>query len=373
MSNLRGTYWRKASVSLAVVLLAMATGVQSEIKSEGVVDIVAHLDVDSMGLASSFWGEHLLLGTDIQSNDDEVESVAIGAYLRMNGPAEEHFVFGVNIHRDLDRRASFEFQANHEVSEAFGYGVGYAKLPEEAQEIAFARLSFAKVLEKSSLQINPQVQAVNGKMKLGAHFVHASRNYSAGFGHDGEQWRAGIGYVQPEQVGPIKFGGEAFYWNSDVGAHKGERLLFINATLRNKGGFLTNSGRAGRLLGAAGVHYDNPISYLSLVWNRTPEVWEFGDIWNVRYVEFTTADDKQQRVFETAVFPVQLLSSSEDAARFFVGFESTKRSGEEADTSSISVGYTREIAEFSLSIAAKSALDSSDHSLFIGFRQSVSF
>jgi len=102
-------------------------------------------------------------------------------------------------------------------------------------------------------------------------------------GYDGEQYRMTAAFVAPELAPNIRPALEAIWADHSIGEFAGPRVLFVNGTLGFSGGFLGNPARLGRAMGPTGIQYSNPIGFLDPSWNRRFDVWEIGDLANVRY------------------------------------------------------------------------------------------
>lgn len=350
---------------------AAISSAEDESATAGVVDVHANRSGETRNVTAAYWGDRLSMGVDADFVNSDISTSSLGAYYRhaLEQPGSE-WVVGANVDIDANKMNSHEFQFQHRLSKTFGYGAGIAKLPNDDQDIWFAKLVFAKQFGWTAIEVNPQVQSVNGKAKLGLHLIHFSDNYLAGMGHDGEQWRAVVGFVTPDSDKLLRPAAEIFTWSSDVGRIPGDELVFVNGTLRYTGGFLSNAGRMGRALGAGGVFFYNPISYLSLGWNRTPNIWEIGDLWNVRWVDNKSNEFGAETSVQTAIFPGQLVRAESKWDGIFVGYESTSALG--VSEESVMLGYFQKYERYSFGLSVQQATSGSHISVSMGFRVPIS-
>jgi hypothetical protein len=128
----------------------------------------------------------------------------------------------------------------------------------------FSKLSYrGKFGEGWNYTITAQAQQVSDKVWAGGYLAVYGKPGSLAGGYDGESWRVSVGYVGKISDKLIVPAAEVLYIDKSIGDNTtAPKTIWFNGTLKFKGGFLSNDGRLGRVMGPTGLEYGNPLPYL---------------------------------------------------------------------------------------------------------------
>lgn len=226
---------------------------------------------------------------------------------------------------------SHEFQGEYRFPFGLGFGGGSVSRSDGGSDIEFGKITYRNQWSDWNYILETQFQETGPEESFGGYGAIYNDNLMLTFGNDGEQWRTAFGYVSTENGPLFRPVLEVLYVDNTIGVFDGSQFLFINATLKFKGGFLSHPARLGRAMGPTGVEYGNPLGFLRPTWNRRLDVWELGGLGDFRLVRNRTSSDVVTEKYEALVYPFQFDKKDNVLDHFYAGgFYSYASNAEEA-------------------------------------------
>lgn len=216
-----------------------------------------------------------------------------------------------------------EAQAEYRFGSGLGVGGGFVERG-AGPDVRFGKVSYRAALGRGWRTIAAaQVQRFGPHTDPGAYLAVFDERVMLTAGADGEQWRAVAGFVaRPREGRLVRPAVEALYVDNSVGSFPGPRVLFVNGTLGFRGGFLAHPARLGRAMGPTGLEFGNPLGFLQPTWNRRLEVWEMGELLDVRLIR-QEAGSVTASTWEGVLFPLQATDAAPPLRALFAGASHT--------------------------------------------------
>ncbi len=277
---------------------------------------------DQDALNVTLWGPNLNGGIGSRRDGNGGDTTYVGAFFRPFGNnIDRDLVFGVNYLNDNGISQS-EAQGQYIGRDGVGFGLGYVEGLANSRDLYFTKFIYRKKHRDWNVYLSPQWQRNPDKNDLGGYLALSNDEVFMSAGTDGEQWRGLLGVVAERgKTASLQPTGEILYVDNSLGDRDGVKFFFVNGSLQYAGGFLSHQSRLGRALGPSGNHFGNPLSFLSQSWNRNADVWEIGQLANVRIIEAEFPNGQEVEIFETVVFPTQFVRDSSWANGLFLGFQ----------------------------------------------------
>lgn len=294
---------------IALIPIFVVSPVASEVPnlSVNLLDLRSELVNNGHDHNAILWGESTTAGLSYEE-DQSGRRIAIGGYQDF----EHHGLsstIGINY---VDAGDTNSIEAQVEVRGGMlGAGAGVVS-QDHLADIWFVKGRFAWKKKKTTLVIAPILQKQLGKTRGGGYVNIDDGHAMFGASVDGQQWRMAGTYIFPETNGLVRPAAEILYIDPTLGGNSDPQLLFANATLRYEPGFFSRTARLGRALGPQGIHTGNPVSFTSLGWNRTADIWEIGRLANFRVLRSESSDETVQLSMEGIVFPAHILAPTDD-------------------------------------------------------------
>jgi len=243
-----------------------------------------------------------------------------GGYLRplMAFPEYGDLVIGGLAVSDSSATAG-EFQGEYRLPFGLGFGGGFAKQKFLGPDVSFGKLSFKN--EKRDLKFLTEflVTDFDSETYVGGYgALYGDLGLLSG-GYDGEHYRLTAAFMAPELAPNIRPALEVIWADHSIGEFEGPQVMFVNGTVGFSGGFLGNPARLGRAMGPTGIQYSNPIGFLDPSWNRRFDVWEIGDLVNVRYEWIDRSGGDPFQRFDLVVFALAFGLPESPLAGIFLG------------------------------------------------------
>jgi len=264
------------------------------------------------------WGDTITGGANVTRDEGDVTRTSLGLYFQNNPSMKTDYKIGVN-YRSIGDEDSFEIQGTLGLTNHVSVGGGYLAR-ENGEDIPFLRGEYKKSKNGVSYVVAPTL-VKDSTVKAGIYAAAYSDQYFASVGSDGEQRRALLAFIAPKGDGKLRPAAELFYVDPTIGKTSGAQFLFVNASIQYRGGFLSSKSRLGRALGPQGTHYGNPLSYLSVDWNRAVDVWEIGGLANFRMIKRNFPNGVEVNSTQFVAFPIDLLTEDKRGKRIFVGYQ----------------------------------------------------
>lgn len=248
------------------------------------------------------------------------QAVVIGGYFRPPLPWSDsgELILGGQ-YNDLDGAEAYEIQGEYRFPMGLGVGAGFVELPSSDLDVLFGKLSFRARLESWQYILAFQVQSMGDRTRPGAYVaVFESRSMLVA-GYDGEQWRTTFGFASTNHEARWSPAVEVLWVDNSVGDLSGPKILFANATLGFRGGFLSHPARLGRAMGPTGLEFGNPLGFIQPTWNRRLNVWELGGMAGFRISRIQFPNGAVDGKYEGLIFPFQVLGLIGAIDGIFVG------------------------------------------------------
>lgn len=265
---------------------------------------------------------------------------------------------------DAAGESSEELQAEYRFPFGLGVGAGTVDRPDAAPDVRFAKVTYRDRLGDVHLVLEGQVQETGDETEPGGYAGLHDEVWLGVVGHDGEQWRATLNYIAPESDGLLRPAIEGLYVDSSVGALDGPKLLFVNGTLKFRGGFLSHPASLGRAMGPQGLEYGNPLGFLQPTWNRRLDTWELGGVVDLRLVHTELPDGETVADYEVLAYPWQVSEVEGPLGAVLVGGFRSERPDE--DTEGVLVGYSGGAGFLQLSVTVHWEVDTGDLAAVVG-------
>ncbi|MCK5602914.1 hypothetical protein KAR91_13615, partial [Candidatus Pacearchaeota archaeon] len=267
---------------------------------------------------------------------------------------------------DSDTSYSYEFQGEYRFPFGLGFGGGSVSRNNNAGDTYFGKLSYRNKYSSWNYIVSAQHQDVSiGKESPGGYIAVYDDILMLVYGNDGEQWRSTFGVIAPKNDSMFRPALEVFYVDNTIGNIDGNQFLFVNATLKFKGGFLSHPARLGRAMGPTGMEFGNPLGYLSPTWNRRLDVFELGDVADFRLVRSKTPSGVVTEKFEVLAYPFQFREKENLLNYFYAGgFYSTDSVA--GDSSGILGGIFGKVSFLQVGIGGDYNLDTDEKRIFLG-------
>ena len=181
------------------------------------------------------------------------------------------------------------------------------------------KISFRDKIDLWNYIITAQYQEIGKEESAGGYLAIYDDVWMLASGSDGEQWRATLGFIAPDNNSFLRPAFETLYVDNTIGNIAGIEFLFINSTLRYKGGFLCHPARLGRAMGPTGIEYGNPLGFLAPTWNRRLDVWELGQLADFRLDRIKSSTGVVTARYETVIFPSQFDENDNFLDNFYMG------------------------------------------------------
>ena len=267
-----------------------------------------------------WWSPVFKGGSGVIDFDSGGQTEYSGGYFRPLLPKEGkgELIFGF-LQVDTDSRYSYEFQGEYRFPFGLGFGGGFVSRSNGGADVDFVKISYRNQWFDWSYIVETQFQEMAGEESPGGYGAIYNDQLMLTYGNDGEQWRTAIGYIAPGNESMFRPTFEVLYVDNTIGDIDGNQFLFINATLKFKGGFLSHPARLGRAMGPTGLEFGNPLGFLSPTWNRRLDVWELGGLGDFRLVRLKKPSGVTTERYEALVYPFQFDQSDNLLDRFYVG------------------------------------------------------
>lgn len=259
---------------------------------------------------------------------------------------------------------SHELQGEYRLPSGLGVGGGFVQQDGGGADVAFGKVTYRNAVDEWSYIAEIQGQEMGHSTSVGGYLAVYDQQFMAVAGHDGEQWRATLGYVAPTSEGLLRPAVEVLYVDNSTGHLDGTRFLFINSTLKFKGGFLSHPARLGRAMGPQGLEFGNPLSFLRPTWNRRLDVWELGGLANARLVRTQSAAGATTSTYEVVAFPFQLDAQADAFDGLFTGISYATSPG--VDSPGVLNGFIGKIGFFQLAVEHEYNVDTREHRVTFG-------
>jgi len=265
---------------------------------------------------------------------------------------------------DTDLGNDYEFQGEYRLPGGLGAGGGYVRR-NAGPETRFAKVTYRNKWEEWNYILAAQLQEVADETDPGGYVALYNEQAMVAGGIDGEQWRADVGYVWPPSEGLLRPAAEVLYVDNRIGALDGPRFLFVNGTLKFKGGFLSHPARLGRAMGPQGLEYGNPLGFLQPTWNRCLDVWELGSLLNVRFERRDFPDGTVSEKYQGVVFPFQFDDQENCLDWIFIGGFGN-RTPAEGQTGGLLGGIVGKLGFLNVNLAVEQDLETGETRAFVG-------
>jgi hypothetical protein len=225
-------------------------------------------------------------------------------------------------------RYSYEFQGEYRLPCGLGLGGGYVAAANGDSDIEFAKISYRNKFSEWNYIVETQFQETSDEASGGGYLAVFNDLLMLTYGNDGEQWRTAIAYIARENESILRPCFEVLYIDNEIGSVDGSKRLFINVTLRYKGGFLSHEARLGRAMGPTGLEFGNPLGFLATTWNRKLDVWELGDLVDFRFDRIKAPSGTTTERYEALIYPFQFDKKVNLWDYFYCGGFNSRVSGE---------------------------------------------
>lgn len=319
----------------------------------GKLDLLLSHDEAQQYVNALFWSPVAKFGGGTLDAQAGLDQTFVGGYFRPLWvfPAYGDLVVG-GMHVESQAGRQYELQAKYTAPCKLGFGCGLVQSElTEGDDYHFVRMEYERQIAGWTCKVAAVALDTLQHWTGGAYLAVYNERFMASAGMDGEEFRATLGFIQPERkLTPLRFAMEVAYADSDVGQFfAGGQSLLISGTLGYDGGFLGHPSRLGRAMGPTGVEFTNPLGFLRPTWNRRMETWELGTLMNWR-AELALRDYRTARdSYECVVFPARPFAS-DALGRVFVGGTCRRVDDDEADWGFLG-GYAGPIGPLRINVA----------------------
>jgi len=265
---------------------------------------------------------------------------------------------------NTDSVYSYEFQGEYRFPFGLGFGGGFVSRDDGGSDVDFGKVSLSNKIDEWNYVIATQYIDFGTEESGGGYAAAYNDMFMLSYGNDGEQWRQTFGFMAESSDSIFRPAVEVFFVDPRVGKLDGNRMLLANATLKFKGGFLSNGGRLGRAMGPTGVQFSNALGFLSPTWNRTAEVWELGGLMNFRVKRTKTPTETVSEKFQWLIWPFQFGEESNRLDYFYCGSFTNKNTSAD-DTAGILAGVYGKVSFLQVGLNADYDLDTYNKTIIV--------
>jgi hypothetical protein len=261
-------------------------------------------------------------------------------------------------------RGDYEAQGEYRFPFGLGIGAGIVEASNPANDVAFWKTTYRNKCGDWNYILEAQGQEVSGETSPGGYVALYNEQWMGVVGTDGEQWRATAAFVAPDRKTLFRPTLEILYVDNSIGQMNGSRSLFANATLKYEGGFLSHPARLGRAMGPQGLEFGNPLGFLFPTWNRRLEVWEMGNLGDLRAERIRFPNRATQGRYEALLFPFQFDHNKNILDHLFAG--AAYLNAPTKDTPAFLGGFFGVIGFLKVSVGVEHELHPSQTSVVVG-------
>ena len=261
-------------------------------------------------------------------------------------------------------REDYEVQGEYRFPFGLGIGAGIVEASNPANDLAFWKTTYRNQWGALNYILEVQGQEIGGETSPGGYVALFTEQLMGVAGTDGEQWRATAAFIAPDRKQLFRPTVEVLYVDNSIGQFNGPKSIFANATLRYEGGFLSHPARLGRAMGPQGSEFGNPLGFLFPTWNRRLEVWEMGNLGDLRAERIRFPNHTTQERYEALFFPFQFDQNKNILDHLFAGAAYLK--SQDRDTPALLGGYFSVIGFLKVSVGVEVELHPSQTSIVIG-------
>ena len=279
-----------------------------------------------------FWSPGFKGGAGLIESDTVGPTNYSGGYFRPLLPKDGHgeLILGF-LQVDTATTYSHEFQGEYRFPFGLGFGGGSVSRSEGGSDVEFGKITYRNDWEEWKYILATQYLGTGPEESTGGYIALYNDQLMATYGNDGEQWRSAFGFIAPKSESMLRLALEVLFVDNAIGTFDGAHFLFINATMKFQGGFLSHPARLGRAMGPTGLEYGNPLGFLQPTWNRRLDVWELGGLGDFRLVRTNSPTDVVNEKYEALVYPFQFDQENNLLDRIYMGgFYSYASNAEEA-------------------------------------------
>lgn len=276
-----------------------------------------------------WWSPIFKGGVGIIDFDDKGKTKYIGGFLRplLLWPNWGELITGFQS-TDVNGNGAYEFQGEYRLPLGLGLGGGFVERNGTGSDTLFGKVSYRNKWREWNYILGLQGQKIADESSPGGYIALYNKQVMLTFGQDGEQWRTTLGYVTQDRQVLLRPAFEVLWVDNTIGNLDGPQFLFVNATLKFYGGFLSHPARLGRAMGPTGLEFGNPLGFLLPTWNRRLNLEEIGGLVNFRLVRLELPNTTTTGQTEVLVFPFQFDSQRNMLdSLFFGGFYADKPLG----------------------------------------------
>jgi hypothetical protein len=312
------------------------------------------------------WGQALTAGMNTINRSGSNDEETAGVYLRPNANQQglADIVLGVEYFNQ--DQSLWEAQAHIIMPSGFGFGGGFVESPYGTDNLWFAKLIYQQKHGDVDVLVSPLLESNESNVSLGGYGAVYNDSTFLGGNINDEQWRITGALIAPENTSLFRPAIEMRYTDATIGDHDGSKTSNVHITFKYVGGFFRNSSRLGRALGPAANVYQNPVSYLGSNWNRLADLWEIGDLTNLRVTHKELVDGSDFTNVQAIAFPAQYARVTNWTAGFLLGYEGNFYD-EQADEDIAILGYSKKFGNTRYSLIGKRNSETHIHEITLGF------
>jgi len=312
-----------------------------------------------------WWSPSIKGGWGTINTDGTGATNYVGGYIRPLTPKDGRGELILGFYEiDTASSNSHEFQGEYRFPFGLGIGGGSVARKNGGSDVEFGKLSFRNKNQDWNWILETQYQEIGAEESFGGYIAAYNEQFMFTYGNDGEQWRSAFGYISSETEALFRPALETLFVDNRIGAFDGSRFLFINATLKFKGGFLSHPARLGRAMGPTGIEFGNPLGFLGTAWNRRLDPWELGAIGDYRLVRTKTAAGSVTERHEALIYPFQFDKSENIFDKFYIGGFNAQTNGD--NSLGVLGGFFGKVTFLQVSIGADFNIDTNERRIFVG-------
>lgn len=307
-----------------------------------------------------------VVGASYEAWRESSEAAGFGGLVRpsLEPTGGGEFILGGNYFSRAGTR-QWEVQAKFIAPNGLGFSAGFVEAG-VADELWFASAVARGKRGTLNYQLSVLAQSGADGISPGGYAALHGEHLFVGGGSDGEHWRV-LGSWSANNSSRSAFDPSIEFLLVDhtIGRLAGEKFQFVNGSLKRNTGFLSTASRLGRALGPQGLQFANPVTFLSQPWSRTADVWEIGEIVNVRFARRMLPDGAVSALAQAVIFPMQALKSESRYRGLFAGIQYQR---EVSRSTSLLFGHARRLGPASVNVAGSFDLDRRSISGSLGIR-----
>jgi len=289
----------------------------------------------------------------------------VGGYIRPLIPKDGQGELILGFYEvDTASSYAYEFQGEYRFPLGLGIGGGSVSRRGGGMDVEFGKLSFRNEWQGWNYILETQYQETGGEESPGGYIAAYNEQIMLTYGNDGEQWRSAFGYISPEGDSIFRPAFETLFVDNRIGTFDGSRFLFINATLKFKGGFLSHQARLGRAMGPTGIEFGNPLGFLGTAWNRRLDPWELGALGNYRLVRTKSSAGSVTERHEVLAYPFNFDQKENILDKIYVGGFNLHTTGD--NSNGVLGGFFGKVAFLQVGIGADFNFDTNERRIFVG-------